>query len=69
MRVVLILAAVALTTGVAAAQAQSVTLASGLGDDTTLTDLLSGASAYYGGDTSGGDHENLQVSVGLRVAN
>jgi omptin len=37
--------------------------------DTTLTDLLSGASAYYAGDTSGGDHENLQVSVGLRVAN
>jgi outer membrane protease len=37
--------------------------------DTTLIDITSGASAYYGGDVSGADHENLQISVGMRVTN
>jgi outer membrane protease len=37
--------------------------------DTTLIDITSGASAYYGGDVSGADHENFQISVGMRVTN
>ena len=37
--------------------------------DTTIEDTSTGAQANLDGDVSGGDHENLQVSVGFRVTN
>jgi outer membrane protease len=37
--------------------------------DTEITDTSSGASVSLDGDVSGGDHENLQVSIGFRVTN
>jgi outer membrane protease len=37
--------------------------------DTTIKDTSTGGQANLDGDVSGGDHENLQVSVGFRVTN